>query len=821
VTTADTPAANILLVDDTDENLVALEATLEPLGQNLIMARSGEEALRHLLHDEVAVILLDVRMPGLSGFETAELIKQRERTKTIPIIFMTAFSEDERQVFQGYSAGAVDYLFKPFDPDVLRSKVAVFIELHAKNEQLRDQAERLAAQELAAVRRESEERYRQLADAMPQIVWMAGSDGKAMYYNRRWYEYTGLEPGTPHGDEWVDVVHPDDLGATLDRRTATLETGDVFEVQYRFRAADGSYRWHLARAVPIRVGAQIDFWVGTATDIDDQKRIEQAQDFLLRAGAELAATLDYRAALQAVARLAVPEIADWCAIDLVQDDDRLVPLALAHVDPAKVAFARELQERYPGGPDSVVASSVIRRREAQLVPEIPDEALAEAAVDELHLELMRELGLRSFVCVPVVSRERAVAAITFAAAESGRKYAPEDLRLAEELARRTGVAIENAELYQEVEERARAARVLSAVGDGVFLVDASGRVRLWNIAASTITGLAADDVVGRPAVEAIPGWETIEPRIPVSEFAGPAVAESVPLEVRGRELWLSISSVALEEGTVYAFRDLTEDRALEAIRQDLVATVSHELRTPLAAIYGSALTLRREDIGLEEEMQEKLLEIIVEESSRLADIVNDLLLASQLDAGTLQVAIERCDASEIARAVVEAASTHLPPNVSVELVPPEERAPAVAADPGQLRQVLENVIENAVKYSPDGGTVRVGLVPAGRYLRFSIADEGLGVPSAERARIFEKFYRLDPDMTRGIGGTGLGLYICRELVRRVDGRIWVEPKDGRGSVFFVDIPFAAEPQKPRRPREAAMSTTSGAGKSVANRITNG
>ena len=115
------------------------------------------------------------------------------------------------------------------------------------------------------------------------------------------------------------------------------------------------------------------------------------------------------------------------------------------------------------------------------------------------------------------------------------------------------------------------------------------------------------------------------------------------------------------------------------------------------------------------------------------------------------------------------------------------------------------MIENAVKYSPEGGTVRVRLTPAGRCLRFAVIDEGLGIPSGERARIFEKFYRLDPDMSRGIGGTGLGLYICRELVRRVDGRIWVEPNDGRGSVFYVDIPFAAEPARMKRPRARSAS----------------
>src|SRR6266498_621685 len=158
--------ANILLVDDRQENLLALQGILEPLDENLIFARSGEEALRQLLQHDVAAILLDVQMPGLDGFETAALIKQRERTKAIPIIFLTAISKEEQHVFRGYSAGAVDYLFKPFNPEVLRSKVAVFIELHRKTEQLREQTERLAEQELAAVRRESEERYRQLGLAV-------------------------------------------------------------------------------------------------------------------------------------------------------------------------------------------------------------------------------------------------------------------------------------------------------------------------------------------------------------------------------------------------------------------------------------------------------------------------------------------------------------------------------------------------------------------------------------------------------------------------------------------------------------------------------
>ena len=171
----------ILIVDDRPQNLLALEAILEPLQQEFVSAGSGVEALRALLlRDDFAVILLDVQMPGMDGFETAELIKQRERTKNIPIIFVTAISKEERHVFRGYETGAVDYVFKPFEPEILRAKVSVFVELWEKNEQLRTQAELLALQELAAVRRESAERYRQLADAMSstwsaRCAWATGS----------------------------------------------------------------------------------------------------------------------------------------------------------------------------------------------------------------------------------------------------------------------------------------------------------------------------------------------------------------------------------------------------------------------------------------------------------------------------------------------------------------------------------------------------------------------------------------------------------------------------------------------------------------------
>ena len=785
--------SSILLVDDRPENLLALEASLEPLGRRLVSATSGEEALRHLLKEEFAVILLDVQMPGLDGFDVARMVKQREATRHVPILFLTAISKDRRHVFRGYESGAVDYIFKPIDADILRSKVSVFLELHEQRQELGRHEELLRQAQVAELKAESEERYRGLADAMPQIVWTAGPDGVADYVNEGWVTFSGLTLAETAHDGWLNTLHPDDLQRTTELWETALESGTLFETEYRMRRADGTYRWHLARSLPQRsLDGEVIGWVGTCTDIHDRKRAEDAQVLILEASAVLGTSLDYRRTLAQVAQLVVPRMGDWCAVHVVDDDDSLREIAVVHTDPAKVKFVLELQERYPPDPNAPTGVPyVVRTGRSELVPEISDELIAARARDELHVDLIRELAVKSWLCVPLTARGRTLGAITFVAAESGRRFDDADLRLAEDLARRAATAIDNAQLYRQAEERAQAARVLASVGDGVFMVDGDAVVRLWNPAAEAITGLRVQSVLGRPAAEAVPGWNQLRPHIPVADAPGPAAPrpETLPLEVGKGEITLSIAGVTIDDGVVYAFRDLTEERKLERMKTDFVATVSHELRTPLAAIYGSAMTVRRRDIELADDVRERLLDVIADESNRLAEIVNDLLLASHLDSGALQVSIEQCDPRELAESVLDAARTHLPDGIELSLRAPG-RLPWVAADRGQLRQVLVNLVENAVKYSPDGGPVEMALEPQGSMLRFAVHDEGLGVPENERTRIFEKFYRLDPNMTRGIGGTGLGLYICRELVRRVSGKIWVD-SDGRdGSTFVVELPLA-------------------------------
>jgi PAS domain S-box-containing protein len=408
-------------------------------------------------------------------------------------------------------------------------------------------------------------------------------------------------------------------------------------------------------------------------------------------------------------------------------------------------------------------------------------------------------GTTAAMMVPV-THDGGVVGVVQVMADSGA-YDEDQLEVVGGLVAQMAAAVRNARLQKErrrleaaeaaaravAEEREQAANVLEAVGDGIFLIDRDGIVRLWNRAAQLVTGLAADEVCDAPLTAALPDWESLAARITVAESGAAPVSVTLPVAASGKDLWLSFIGVRSAEGVVYAFRDVTNEQWLEEEKRDFIATISHELRTPMAAVFGASQTLLHRGDDLTPEARTQLLEMVAAQASRLSQITEEILLTTQLDRGDLTIEHQPVDVGAVAQASVDALRSQLPEDVSVELdVDPD--AGSASGDADRIQQVLVNLVDNAAKYgiSP----VSVHVEQTNGTIQIRVADHGPGIPLAEQDRIFEKFYRADPHHTRMPSGTGLGLYISRELIRRMGGRIEVRSRPGAGSTFVIELPSA-------------------------------
>ncbi|HUA16544.1 MAG TPA: PAS domain-containing protein [Verrucomicrobiae bacterium] len=284
---------NILMVDDQPGKLLTYEAILSDLGENLIKATSAQEALEKLLKSDVAVVLMDVSMPEIDGFEVASMIRQHPRFQRTAIIFVSAVHLTDLDRLKGYQSGAVDYLSVPIVPEVLRAKVKVFAELYRKNQQLErlnlELEERVVerthelerrAMALQEVNRELAQKNQEL-DAIihtaPDIIFSRQADGTRDYLSGRFYEYTGAESGKAVGLGWLEYMHPEDREQSLAHWMQCVKSGQDYESEYRLRGADGNYRWFRARAVPLRDAAgAIVRWYGACSDIHDSKMLEHS-----------------------------------------------------------------------------------------------------------------------------------------------------------------------------------------------------------------------------------------------------------------------------------------------------------------------------------------------------------------------------------------------------------------------------------------------------------------------------------------------------------------------------------------------------------------
>jgi signal transduction histidine kinase/CheY-like chemotaxis protein len=416
-------------------------------------------------------------------------------------------------------------------------------------------------------------------------------------------------------------------------------------------------------------------------DVTERRRAESSTRFLAEASATLASSLDYRRTLATLARLCVPAIADWAAVDMLDPDRTLRRLAVVHVDPTKVELAHELYRRWPPHIDDPSGvPHVLRTGRAEVFYDVHDSLLAASGSDPELLGSLRGLGLTSSMCVPLTVRGRVVGAISLVAAESGRRFAADDLALAEELALRASIAVEHASLYREATEASK-------------------------------------------------------------------------------------------------------------LKDEFLATVSHEVRTPLTAILGWANILRTRQN--DPAYVSKGLETIERNARVQAQLIEDLLDLSRIITGKLRLEVQFVEIG----ALVESALDSIRPAAAakdIKLCPVlDPKAGPIMGDPGRLVQVVNNLLTNATKFTPRGGTIRVYVRRVDSSLEIVVQDNGSGIEPEFLPYVFERFRQADGSITRAQGGLGLGLAICRSLVELHGGTITADSEGrGLGATFTVRLPIA-------------------------------
>jgi two-component system phosphate regulon sensor histidine kinase PhoR len=502
---------------------------------------------------------------------------------------------------------------------------------------------------------------------------------------------------------------------------------------------------------------------------------------------------------------------DGVVISSYDDRDETIRCEYAWTDGAVLdttAFPPLPLNREGGG----MQSRVIVTGEPILFNDVPDRV---TKVDGVYYNVDAEGNLQKIpdsgpakttaaMMVPVKDEGRVVGVVQLMT--DGGHYTDEELELFDGLVSQMGAAVRNARLQQErrrleaaeaaaravAAEREQAAQVLEAVGDGIFLLDGGGAVRLWNRAATLATGVAADEIIGKPLAKTASNWEELSRRIPVAEEGSEARAVTLPIEIRGRDLWLSFVAVRSADGIVYAFRDVTRERLLDEEKSDFVATISHELRTPMTAVYGAAQTLLRREIDLRPDERQALLAMIATEAARLSQITEEVLLTTQLDRGELAVERAPVDVAEVVTSAVRVIGPQLPDSMTIE-VDVDADVGVASGDTDRIQQVLVNLLDNAAKY---GGTpVRVSAETTNGVVRIAVSDGGPGIDASDQERVFEKFYRASPQLTRAARGTGLGLYISRELTERMGGRLALVSPPGEGATFVLELPRATPPRR--------------------------
>jgi PAS domain S-box-containing protein len=513
---------------------------------------------------------------------------------------------------------------------------------------------------------------------------------------------------------------------------------------------------------------------------EGERRQRSLAQQLARTSSLLAPELDPASVLEEIVERA-PELlgADAAVLRLLEGDELV--LGAASGEAAGDALDSSLAST------ARLAGDAVQSRAPVAVPDARDDQRL------LQADPVLASGYAGYLGVPLVGPEGTVHGVLSVYTTEPRQWAAEEIAALVAFAGNASAALSSAELYQSVAlDRERSAAILANIADGIVAVDRDGEVVLWNAAAEAITGVPAEEALGRAPRDVL--QRELE-----SPGDAPAGERLTSIRRGGEEIWLSLTEAIMRDpaggvaGRIFAFRDISSERVVEQMKSEFVSNVSRELRSPLTSIYGFAETLLRADVLFEAQERETFLGYIASEAERLTTIVDRLLAVARLDSGDLQVQLAPIDVGAVVKEVVSAAEHSLGTDRHSFVVdlPPEPLD--AEADRERLRQIVTDLVENAVKYSPEGGTVTVSARRLDDAVEVSVEDEGIGIPESERARIFAKFYRAESaGRDLASGGTGLGLFIAKELLAAMRGRIWVRPREGPGSSFVFTLPLAGQ-----------------------------
>ncbi len=410
------------------------------------------------------------------------------------------------------------------------------------------------------------------------------------------------------------------------------------------------------------------------------------------------------------------------------------------------------------------------------------------------------INLRQVVGLPLILEDELIGVI-YVFRRRDTAFSANDRQVLSSFADQAAIAVRNATLYQQLsEEKRRVEAIIENSADGVLILDAECRIETMNRALSQMTGWTPEQARGQPcwrvmALRDAQGRNVCEAECPLEHFQEsprPQVEGDI-VRADGHRTMVSITYSPLydDEGTLVNIignaHDVTRFREAEEMKAMFISVISHELKTPVALIKGYASTLQREDAQWDEKTVRDSLAIIEEESDRLDGLINNLLQASRIQAGTLKmelndVLIPKLAAKAVERFRVQAPSHELLLDFAADF-------PPLLADEERLQQVFYNLISNAIKYSPQGGTIRVGGRVRGDFVELFVSDQGQGIPLDRQSRLFEPFYRVDSGLGRRTQGVGLGLFLVKAIVEGHGGHVWVQSAPGKGSTFYFTLPL--------------------------------